>query len=1027
MGGGEDGVVVKFNPSLSSILWSTYLGGNNRDAAYSIKPGTNGYVYISGGTMSSNFTTTGGAFHQNYIGGSVDGFIVALSINNGSLYKSSFIGTNNYDQAHFVELDDKNNVYLLGQTLGNYPVSSGCYSNPGSPQFIHKLNSNLSASLFSTVFGNGNNNEVNISPSAFLVDKCDKIYVSGWGGSICASGSTTFGLHTTGSAFQSSTDGSDFYFMVLDRNATSLLYGSFFGGNGEIEHVDGGTSRFDKNGYIYQAVCAGCGGSNGFPTTPGVWSNTNNSFNCNLGAVKIKFDQTPVYAYCQVSPDTFSCVVPFVANFTNTSINATSHFWNFGAGQGTSTQANPNYTYTTPGTYSVMYIAINPLACNLRDTNYLTIVVNPPNPPVANFNYTVNCTTRQVQVTSTSSPAMQLSWNFGDGTPANTQSNVTHTYTTSGTYQITLVNEDALCQVADSMTKTITIKPMLDALMSSTDPTACLPSTVDFQSNAGAQSYQWNFGDGVTQTTNIPNTNHAYTTEGTFRPTVIVSDTNYCNIIDSSYMSVYTSDGSPVTADFNVTKNCSHQSVAIHNNSIGLSAFTTNFWTLDSNTSFYNNNPNINHTYGSYGLYTISLLVEDTICYISDTISRIVNLDLVEVNTTPTPPYGCRPFQTTFNTVSNGITYIWNFDDGSAGPNVQSPTHTFMNGGTYHVTVTAIDSNTCNISEEDQVTILVGSGLPLIADFDAVQDKHCGLHKISTENQSSGEITSYFWDFGDGSISHAESPSHHYSGSGYYTVSLYLEDSLCSFFDTSVQTIYIRPEIPFDLKSQGYLCHFDSFSVNTNLDPVLYPHLWSTGETTSGIVIKTPGFYWVLVTDGYCLRNDTIQIDDAPLYDLGKTIDQCYISETITLDIGIEAQEYLWANGVTTRTQQLEEPGIYPFYVLDLYGCEYRDTIILKEALSSYEVYVPNTFTPNGDRLNDVFSAEGIGLRYYDFKIFDRWGNLIFESSDIRNGWDGTYNNNLVQEDIYTYRLEYKNECTDYKSAVKYGSVMVLR
>ena len=134
--------------------------------------------------------------------------------------------------------------------------------------------------MWSTVIGNGSGTD-DISPSAFLVSDCGQIYFSGWGGNVNANAgvlnSSTAGLPTTPGAFQTSTDGSDFYLMVLEPEAVALNYGTFFGGSISAEHVDGGTSRFDKNGNVYQAVCAGCGSNSDFPTTPGAWSNTNNS------------------------------------------------------------------------------------------------------------------------------------------------------------------------------------------------------------------------------------------------------------------------------------------------------------------------------------------------------------------------------------------------------------------------------------------------------------------------------------------------------------------------------------------------------------------------------------------------------------------------------------------------------------------------------------------------------------------------------------------------------------------------------
>ena len=94
-------------------------------------------------------------------------------------------------------------------------------------------------------------------------------------------------LPVSSDALQTATNGSDFYFMVLGKNFTSFDYGSYFGGAVSAEHVDGGTSRFDDRGRIYQAVCAGCGGNDDLPTTPGAFSVDNNSSNCNLGVIKL--------------------------------------------------------------------------------------------------------------------------------------------------------------------------------------------------------------------------------------------------------------------------------------------------------------------------------------------------------------------------------------------------------------------------------------------------------------------------------------------------------------------------------------------------------------------------------------------------------------------------------------------------------------------------------------------------------------------------------------------------------------------
>ena len=282
LSGNIDGVVCKLSPNLNTLIWSTYIGGSSSDAAYSIRvDNVNNQTIICGGTTSNNIGATSGTINPTRPGG-IDGYVATFSNTTGSLNALTYLGTSSYDQSYIVEIDNQNNIYVVGQTTGNYPVSAGVYSNNNGSQFIHKMNKTLTVTDFSTVFGSGSNT-VDISLTAFLVDNCENIYVSGWG-------SNTYNMPITANAIQSNTDGSDFYFITLEADAQSLLYGTYFGGTGGYgAHVDGGTSRFDKQGIIYQAVCAGCSGGS-FPTSPGVYSSTNGSNNCNYGGIKIDFE-----------------------------------------------------------------------------------------------------------------------------------------------------------------------------------------------------------------------------------------------------------------------------------------------------------------------------------------------------------------------------------------------------------------------------------------------------------------------------------------------------------------------------------------------------------------------------------------------------------------------------------------------------------------------------------------------------------------------------------------------------------------
>ena len=358
--GMQDAISFKLNSDLSSLLWSSYFGGSSDDAGYSIQLNSLNEPIIAGGTISNNLFTSSTAVNQN-IQGLQDGFVAKYNVAGNTISNATYIGTSAYDQSYFVQVDMGDNIYLFGQTEGNYTTfPSSVYNNPGGGQFLHKLSPDMSSTIFSTVFGSGNG--INIAPSAFLVSDCELIYVSGWGGTVNFQGNT-FNMPITGNAYQNNTDGSDFYLGVFTSDANALLYATYFGGSTSAEHVDGGTSRFDKNGHVYQAVCAGCGGNSDFPTSSGVWSSTNNSLNCNLGAFKFSLENiNPIISI----PQPYVCI-PNSYQFSNLSQGGNQYLWDFGDGN-TSTQFSPTHTYLDTGYFEVSLIVSDSLGCLETDT-----------------------------------------------------------------------------------------------------------------------------------------------------------------------------------------------------------------------------------------------------------------------------------------------------------------------------------------------------------------------------------------------------------------------------------------------------------------------------------------------------------------------------------------------------------------------------------------------------------------------------------------------------------------------------------
>jgi gliding motility-associated-like protein len=371
LGGSKDAIAAKFNPNLSSLLWSTYIGGPGNETGNSIKVSSIGDIFVVGGTTGAGLPNTAGKINASYLGGTVDGYVMKFTAPSYTA-EATYLGTNDYDQAYMVDLDIDDFVYVYGQSSGSYPIAGSCYINPNSGQFIHKIANNLTSTVWSSVFGAGTG-VAEISPTAFLVSDCYEIYVAGWGGNTnTADGSTTSGFPVTIDAYQSTTSGSNFYLGVFTAEMAGLKYATFMGNPSlERDHVDGGTSRFDKSGTIYHAVCAACGGADsGFPATPGAFSLTNGSTNCNMAV--FQFELAKIEAVLSTGAPVIC--IPDPVLFENSSLYGDEYLWIFGDGE-TSTEFEPSHYYDEPGVYEVMLIVSDAAGCYTPDTAYLEVTI----------------------------------------------------------------------------------------------------------------------------------------------------------------------------------------------------------------------------------------------------------------------------------------------------------------------------------------------------------------------------------------------------------------------------------------------------------------------------------------------------------------------------------------------------------------------------------------------------------------------------------------------------------------------------
>jgi gliding motility-associated-like protein len=374
-GGGQDGVLVKFSPGLETMLWSTFIGGSGDDSGFSVSNNSIGELYVCGGTTSIDlFPGITPAIQSSNAGGLADGYILKIADDGSSIIAATYWGGSEYDQLYFIEIDNEDLVYVFGQTTadGGEFIINATYGTPNSGNLLSKFDEDLTSVIWSTVIGTGNG-KPNLSPSAFLVDFCNRVYISGWGITAVQNNPLNPGanlhsmnnMETTSDAFDATCTTGDFYMAVFDENMTAIEYGTFFGGSTSSEHVDGGTSRFDRKGVIYQSVCAGCGGNDDFPIYPDdAWSPVNNS-SCNNGVYKFDFQLPITIADFSVPPT--GCINTPV-QLTNSSSFALTYEWHFGDGTASSSLPNPQHFYSEPGVYAIELIVTHNATCNGADT-----------------------------------------------------------------------------------------------------------------------------------------------------------------------------------------------------------------------------------------------------------------------------------------------------------------------------------------------------------------------------------------------------------------------------------------------------------------------------------------------------------------------------------------------------------------------------------------------------------------------------------------------------------------------------------
>ncbi len=365
----------------------------------------------------------------------------------------------------------------------------------------------------------------------------------------------------------------------------------------------------------------------------------------------------------------------------------------------------------------------------------------------------------------------------------------------------------------------------------------------------------------------------------------------------------------------------------------------------------------------------------------------------------------CQGQSLTLDAGTPGSTYLWN-------TNATTQTIDVSANGTYSVTVS---NGWCTASDVINVTVVPGP-VDVLAN-----STRCSGETVTLDAGNVG--CSYLWS------TNATNQAITVTTGSTYSVTLTNQAGCSATFDAEV--VFVAPP-NVDLGVDTVLCEGRVLTVDAGNTGSTYQ--WSTGSQVQTIGIGQAGTYSVTVNNGYCSRNDdiTVLFNPSPARMAVNEFHTCLDDEPkyVVIDAGNAGSQHSWSTGETTQVIMASAYGWYYVHVTNAYDCTAQDSARVIEYCPA-TIFIPNTFTPNGDGVNDFFVPVGKSIASMRLMIFDRWGELLFESDDLNTGWDGTYQGEYVKNDMYVWRIAYKlftdkdGETSFEKNEM--GNVQVLR
>ncbi|MEA2106252.1 MAG: PKD domain-containing protein [Bacteroidota bacterium] len=754
--------------------------------------------------------------------------------------------------------------------------------------------------------------------------------------------------------------------------------------------------------------------------------------------------------------------------FTNTSSGGGSYTmnWNFGDGSSLTTLSSPvNKTFTNNTTdnktFEVVMTAESENGCTDSHTDYITVYSK----VIADYSIEENegCPpfTTTIQNASVGNAANTYTW-YVDGADEFSSTGLAdfdYTYENTTTslrpYQVRLVAENEH-GCSSEYIDTVTVYEFVRALYDMDTDNGCTPLDIEFtdlSSVPPATKYTWSFGDGATSGSANPSHtfyNSSRTDDRTFTVDLTVQSPNFCTDDTSAVVTVYHQPLSKFFIDN--TSSCPPLVSYMENESVGEDMFEWRFGDGTNNTT----DQTLTHTYPNTLVdvvqnYTLELWVgTNEGCKDSTSLELSVFPDVIADFTYDEA--GCSPFVSSFinESTSPAQYFYWNFDDGNTS-NQENPVHRFTNtwntNRTYNVFLRASSEYNC----WDTITKPVTAYVQPIVEFDVnplVQK--FPENRVFIDNKTNDGPFNYLWEYGDleeNTSTDVEPNYFDYEHWGEKDITLTVTSQTSDCNDALTKTVTILPpDINADFTTSVDVgCLNDGLDVDfiaaASIYSEVYEYIWDfgDGEIGEGAEIThtytEPGTYNVKLTatgeggEDYEYKKIRVYSNPVAKFELLPSITMLD-AETLEARVEFYNQSmcndtsgcsYLWDFGdgktsiATNVTHYYEKPPDdempkeydVKLVVINSQGCV--DSLIKERAvkvIGEGEIAFPNAFTPNEDGINDVFKPVAKGVVEYELLIYNRWGELIFETNNLEMGWNGKVGGKEAKSDVYVWKAE---------------------